>query len=104
MTESVLFLALVVLQLADATCTELFYRQIGEGNPFMQYVIEQTGFTGLYVVKGIVVMAALIMAYIGQVRRTYLPTIRFALAVAVVIEVLAVGAWALRFLVYLTGS
>lgn len=104
MTESILFLALVVLQLVDATCTELFYRQIGEGNPLMQYVIARTGFTGLYVIKGVVVMGALIVAYMGQVRRTYLSTARFVLAVGVVIEVLAVGAWALRFLIYLTGS
>lgn len=104
MVESILFLLLVVLQLTDATLTELFYHLMGEGNPLMQWIIETTGFTGLYIVKGTVILGVLIIAYIAQMQRKYLPPVRFALTVGVLIETLAVGSWVLRFLLYLISS
>ncbi|KPJ50077.1 hypothetical protein AMJ40_03810 [candidate division TA06 bacterium DG_26] len=104
MVESILFLLLVVLQLTDATLTELFYHRWGEGNPLMQAVIERTGFTGLYLVKGIVILGVLIIAYIAQMHHKYLPAVRFALLLGVLIEILAVGSWVFRFLFYLMSS
>ncbi len=104
MTESILFLLLVVLQLADATCTELFYHLMGEGNPLMQIVIDTTGFAGLYVVKGMVILVVLVIAYVAQMHRKYLPAVRFILVVGVIIEASVMGAWALRFLLHLTAS
>lgn len=104
MTDSILFLLLVVLQLTDATCTELFYHRMGEGNPLMQLVIETTGFTGLYVVKGLVILGVLMIAYIGQIRRKYLPAIRYVLGIGVVVETIAVAAWVVRFLSHLLCS
>ena len=101
MPGSILFLLLIVLQLADATCTELFYHVIGEGNPLMQYMIETTGFTGLYVVKGAVILIVLVIAYIAQMHRRYVPPVKFALTVGVVIEAVVVGAWVVRYLLYL---
>lgn len=104
MPGSILFLLLIVLQLADATCTELFYHLMGEGNPLMQYVIETTGFTGLYVVKGVVILVVLVIAYIAQMHRRYVPAVKFALTAGVVIEAIVLGAWGVRYLLYLTHS
>jgi hypothetical protein len=103
-TESILFLALVVLQLTDATCTELFYHMMGEGNPLMEMVIQSTGFKGMYVVKGIVILSVLVIAYIAQMRRKYMPSVRFALAFGVLIETFAVGSWVYRILDHLIHS
>jgi len=55
------------------------------------------------VVKGIVILGVLVIAYIAQLRQKYLPAIRFALGAGVLIEALAVGSWVMRFLFYLTS-
>jgi len=103
-TESILFLALVVLQLTDATCTELFYHMMGEGNPLMEMVIQSTGFTGMYIVKGVVILGVLVIAYVSQMRRKYIPAVRMALAIGVLIESFAVGSWVYRILSHLIYS